>query len=83
MERKDVVSGLRVASVVLDNLPELPGYNGSNLIIDDTEAERLVKSIDAALAEFDRLHTIIGDIQNYAHKTEDVIRWCDEALKDA
>lgn len=33
------------------------------------------------LGEIDRLREILGDIKNYAHKTDDVLRWCDEGLK--
>jgi len=41
---------LRTASVVLGGLPELPGYNGSILQIDDAEAARIAKDIDDVVA---------------------------------
>ena len=36
--------------------------------------------MDKAADEIERLRAILGDIQNYAHKTDDVRRWCDEGL---
>jgi hypothetical protein len=43
---KELLSKLRVASSVLEYLPALPGYNGSILTIDDTEAARIAKDLD-------------------------------------
>jgi hypothetical protein len=43
----ELIRRLRAAAVVLENLPELPDYNGSILLIDDVEAERIAKDIDA------------------------------------
>lgn len=45
---KALHSELVGASCIMSNLPEMPGYNGSVLMIDDTEAARIVKAIDAA-----------------------------------
>lgn len=36
--------------------------------------------MDKAADEIERLRAILSDIQNYAHKTDDVRRWCDEGL---
>ena len=39
-------------------------------------ASVMVKAAD----EIERLREILGDVKNYAHKTDDVRRWCDEGL---
>jgi len=52
---EDIVRRLASTSVVIGNLPELPGYNGSVLAIDDEEAARCVADIDAGVAEITRL----------------------------
>ena len=49
MEKSEIISELSVASIVMRALLQLPGYNGSILMIDDIEAERIGKAIDAAL----------------------------------
>lgn len=41
---------------------------------------RLADEMDKAADELERLREILGDIKNYAHKTDDVRRWCDEGL---
>jgi len=46
-----LLSKVRVAACVIENLPELPGYNGSILTIDDTEAARISKEL-YEIAEF-------------------------------
>lgn len=46
----EALKKLRVASAVIGNLPELPGYNGSVKTIDDEEAARIQKDIDYAVA---------------------------------
>jgi len=54
---KELISRLRTASVVIGNLPEQPGYNGSVLVIDDIEAAEIEKAIDAAVAALEELTT--------------------------
>ncbi len=50
--RESALRKLTVASVIIGNLPELPGYNGSVLTIDDTEAAMIVADLDEAHAIF-------------------------------
>lgn len=44
-----LINRLRGSSAIMGMLPENPGYNGSVLLIDDTEAARVVKDIDDAI----------------------------------
>ena len=46
----DLLSRLRTASIVVANLPKLPGYNDSVLNIDDSEAVEIALTIDDAVA---------------------------------
>lgn len=46
---KELLSRLRTAAIVMENLPEQPGYNGSVLTIDNTEAGEIVTAINAAV----------------------------------
>ena len=50
-----LLSKLSVASAVIGNLPELPGYNGSILTIDDTEAARIEADLDEVREAFAEL----------------------------
>jgi hypothetical protein len=50
---EELLSKLRQASCVIGGLPELPGYNGSILMIDDIEAEKIVKAIDEAISKLE------------------------------
>lgn len=50
---------LRTAAIVVRNLPEMPGYNGSLLAIDDVEAARIEKSITAGVDEIEKLRTLV------------------------
>ena len=43
-----IASECRVASMVMKNLPEIPGYNGSILKIDGDEAARISEVLDRA-----------------------------------
>jgi len=45
----EVARIISVSSTSIGNLPELPGYNGSILCIDDTEANRVSKELECAL----------------------------------
>ena len=54
-DQADIVKRLTSTSVVIGNLPKLPGYNGSVLTIDDEEAARCAADIDAGIAEITRL----------------------------
>lgn len=49
-DREKVLRILSVASSIIGNLPQLPGYNGSVLTIDDVEAERIANDLDKAAA---------------------------------
>ncbi len=51
---KELISKLSVASSIIGNLPELPGYNGSILTIDDIEAENIEESLDYVIQELDK-----------------------------
>lgn len=53
------LSDLRTASVVIRNLPETPGYNGSLCTIDDVEAERIAKAIDAGISTIETLRELL------------------------
>lgn len=39
--------------------------------------------LSAAIGEIEMLREILGDIWNYPHKTDDVLRWCRCGLSDA
>ena len=54
-DHPDIVERLRVAAIVLDHLPELPGFNGSALTIDDVESARCAKAMFDGAAEITRL----------------------------
>jgi hypothetical protein len=49
-EREKLIRRLAVASAIIGNLPEIPGYNGSVLAIDDTEADRIAADLDEICA---------------------------------
>jgi hypothetical protein len=48
---EQLISRLRVAATVMENLPEIPGYNGSIVRIDDVEAEEIAKTLNDAADE--------------------------------
>lgn len=50
----DLIGELRTAAIVMENLPQLPGYNGSILTIDDNEALKIAMVISQAVAELER-----------------------------
>lgn len=45
---KEILSELCSAQIIMENLPESPGYNGSVLSIDDTETNRIAAAIGKA-----------------------------------
>jgi hypothetical protein len=47
-EENVLIRRLRIAAVVMENLPEYPGYNGSMLTIDDNEAVEIANALDAS-----------------------------------
>ena len=47
---EDALKAVCGSSAIISNLPENPGYNGSVLLIDDEEAERIAKDLDDASA---------------------------------
>jgi hypothetical protein len=49
----ELLSRLRQASCVIGGLPEMPGYNGSILMIDDVEAAEIVRAIDEAISKLE------------------------------
>ena len=55
---EELLSKLRQASCVIGGLPELPGYNGSILMIDDIEVEKIVKAIDEAISKLELMHNV-------------------------
>ena len=57
-ELKELLSSLRQASCVIGGLTELPGYNGSILMIDDIEAEKIVKAIDEAVSKLELMPNV-------------------------
>lgn len=56
----DLRERLRSSAVVIAHLPEDPGYNGSRLIIDDIEAERIAKDLDDAVARISTLEAALA-----------------------
>lgn len=60
---KELISKLRTCAMVIENLPELPGYNGSILQIDDTEAESIAKDIYAASEKMEYMRLKIEFMQ--------------------
>ena len=55
----ELLSRMRTAAIVIGNLSEEPGYNGSRLVIDDTEADEIEKAIDAGITEVERLRGVL------------------------
>lgn len=48
-----IISRLRTAAAIIRCLPQQPGYNGSILLIDDTEAERIEADLSDCIAELE------------------------------
>lgn len=46
----NLVNRLNVAAIVMGNLPEKPGFNGSVLLIDDAEVATIAKVLEDAAA---------------------------------
>jgi hypothetical protein len=46
----NVLAVLTTSAIVIEHLPGLPGFNGSILTIDDTEAERIGRELTEARA---------------------------------
>lgn len=55
----ELLSRMRTAAIVVGNLPEEPGYNGSRLRIDDEEAAEIAKAIDAGVTEIEQLRELV------------------------
>ena len=47
---------------MIGNLPENPGYNGSILLIDDSEAAEIERDIDAAVEAVDALRAAANEL---------------------
>jgi len=71
-QKVDVLAVMNQSALLIGNLPELPGYNGSILMIDDGESSRIDREltqacavvadlIDAARAVVDHLHDYTDD----------------------
>lgn len=60
---KELISKLRTCAIVIENLPEIPGYNGSLLQIDDTEAETIAKDIFSAAEKMEYMRLKIEFMQ--------------------
>ena len=55
--------------------------DGCNSTENTITAIRLLHAVHLDdVAEIERLRSILGDIKNYPHKTDEVWRWCDEGL---
>lgn len=52
------------AAIIIENLPELPGYNGSILTLDDTEAERISKDLNEACAAIEELQAENAELRS-------------------
>ena len=59
-ELSEIISRARVGASLIGHLPELPGYNGSRLVIDDIEAERISTDVYAAI---DALQSRITELE--------------------
>lgn len=73
----ELIQKLHVSSIVIRNLPEMPGYNGSMLTIGDTEANEISNSIDAAV---DGFKARLAELQARIAELEQQL---EEARKDA
>lgn len=51
---EELISKLRQSAVVMECLPEYPGYNGSAFVIDDVEAARVASALNAAVEALSR-----------------------------
>ena len=62
MSAVNVLAVLSQSAAIVGNLPELPGYNGSILTIDDTEAERIDLELTQARAAVAELIEAAGEL---------------------
>lgn len=71
-----VISRLRTAAAIIRCLPELPGYNGSLLTIDDEEAARIEADISDCVSELEAKIPPEGDKNaEFEAITRPVIAW--------
>ena len=79
---------ISASSAVIGCLPEDPGYNGSVLLIDDTEAARIEKDLDEAVSILEAItqpvevqlvempdedaYEIVADAEKWAHSKADI-----------
>lgn len=54
---KHIINKLRTAMTIINFLPELPGYNGSILTIDDTDLKRLSEEITYCIKTLENMST--------------------------
>jgi len=62
---QDLDARLSSSAIVIGNLPELPGYNGSILQIDDAEAARVAMDIDEAAQAITDLRAQLAEQEGY------------------
>lgn len=60
----NIVERLRVGGIVIDHLPELPGFNGSILTIDDVESAKCAHAMFDGAAEITRLRVEAEALRN-------------------
>lgn len=74
---------LRAASVIMTGLPELPGYNGAVLIIDDDEASRISMEISEASEAFELLERELAEKTDAVQDAADMIDdWRNRARRE-
>ena len=56
---RELLCKLRTMARVMENLPELPGSNGSVVYIYDTEACDIAAAIEASVEEIEKLHELV------------------------
>ena len=78
-EALTLASAMTTASIVIGGLPELSGYNGAVLLIDDTERDRIVKDTDEAAAELRRLHSLNAELVRVLKEVDSAIYVDDNA----
>jgi hypothetical protein len=76
---QNAISRLTVVSCVLSGLPESPGYNGSRLIIDDDEAEDLIKDINSVI-EFLNSHIEPEKEKTLEGLSRPLIKWLNDNM---
>lgn len=80
----DVLKILSSTRSIISGLPEVPGYNGSILMMDDTERDRIESELDRCYSAVEQLISdfeskkIVGLCQSFEESSQPLIKWMSE-----